>query len=112
MAIDRPVSYKFHQYAEYFGVSKSSTLVTHEEVRLAGFIPHQLTASFGNTPTLKIINGSASSGAVVIPGISGTSYPRAQMVALPYVRMENGLYLDVSGSATGVSMTLFYLIER
>lgn len=112
MVTERPTGAGIRDFTDFLTVSKSSTSVTKDPVRFAGFILNAMSASAGNTPKMKIINGSTSSSQVVVNTISMGAWGTNTVNIFPYVRLPRGLYVDVSGSATGIAFTVLYAPER
>lgn len=112
MVTERPSGIRINDFADYMTVSKSSTSVTKDPAKFVGFILNAMSASAGNTPKMKIINGSTSSSQVVVDTISIGAWGTNSVNIFPYVRLPRGLYVDVSGSATGIAFTVLYAHER
>lgn len=92
----------------YYTGSETSTAVLKGVTGLAGIDITSLTASAGNTFTLRIVDGTASTGTQVFSSLNiGVGFR-----SMPSVRLGTGLYIDVdadaSASATGIIYTVYY----
>lgn len=94
-----------------YRTSSTSTLVYNDRVRLAGFFIVGRTASAGNKPHIKIIDGTSTAGTVILNISASSNYYTEEYYPWPLESLSR-LFLEVSGSATGMAgLRVFYVPE-
>jgi hypothetical protein len=98
-------------YADYYLITAGNGgVVTKSPFRLAGVEYQSFTTSDAGTVVVKLVDGSTSAGTVIVPSTDRTIN---HFYAFPYVRFENGLFVDlsVSTSMTGVKVLVFGVVD-
>jgi len=99
-------------YADYWVVTAGNKgLLTSQPFRLAGVEYQSFTTSDAGTVVVKIFDGSASTGTLVVPSTNRTINV---FYSYPFIRLEHGVFVDlsVSVSVTGAKALIFGVIDE
>lgn len=98
-------------WTQRFFTSATSTQIYNSDCRLRGFFIVGRTASAGNKPNIILRNGTSAGAASVINISASSRYYTQEMYTWPSESL-NSLYLEISGSATGMAgINVFFIPE-